>query len=152
MKLDGYRIYDSLLGWSHGKWKQDDIYFSDSNGFRCSEEDFIAKIPTQKHYDIICIGDSFTHGDAVVYEDSWPAILSKKTNRSVLNMGSGGYGIDQALLRFMNNEITCDTIVFGLVSGDLERSLSTVYSYYTGGVKTKPRFKFEENNNKYFRP
>ncbi|HRE77868.1 MAG TPA: hypothetical protein PLL09_08585 [Flavobacterium sp.] len=148
-QTDGYRIYDSLLGWSHGKWKQDGIYFSDSNGFRCSEEDFKAKIKTQNHYDIICIGDSFTHGDAVVYEDTWPAILSKKTNRSVLNMGSGGYGIDQALLRFMNNEITCDTIIFGLVSGDLERSLSTVYSYYGGGVKTKPRFKFEENSNKY---
>lgn len=148
-RTEGYRIYDSLLGWSHGKWKQDGIYFSDDNGFRCSEKDFKAKIPTQKHYDIICIGDSFTHGDAVVYEDSWPAILSKKTNRSVLNMGSGGYGIDQALLRFMNNEITCDTIVFGLVSGDLERSLSTVYNYYIGGVKTKPRFKFEENSNQY---
>lgn len=146
---DGYRIYDSLLGWSHGKWKHDGIYFSNNLGFRCSETDFKSKIATQKHYDLICIGDSFTHGDAVEYQHTWPAILGQKTNRTMLNMGSGGYGIDQALLRFMNSEITCDTVVFGLVSGDLERSLSTVYSYYLGGVKTKPRFKFEENNLKY---
>lgn len=149
IQLDGYRIYDSLLGWSHGKWQQDGIYFSDNNGFRCSENDFKAKIETKKHYDIVFIGDSFTHGDASVYEATWPAILAKKTNRSMLNMASGGYGIDQAILRFMNNNITCDTLVFGLISDDLERSLSTVYNYYLGGVKTKPKFKFEENSTHY---
>jgi hypothetical protein len=146
---DGYRVYDSLLGWSHGIWKQDRFYFSNNLGFRCSETDFKSKIATQKHYDLICIGDSFTHGDAVEYQHTWPAILGQKTNRTILNMGSGGYGIDQALLRFMNSEITCDTVVFGLVSGDLDRSLTTVYSYYTGGIKTKPKFKFEDNNNQY---
>jgi hypothetical protein len=148
-KKEGYRVYDSLLGWSHGYWQNQTIYFSDNLGNRCSESIFNSKTSTPYHQDIICIGDSFTHGDAVVFEETWPYLLSKKMQRSVVNMGVGGYGIDQAVLRFMNSKISCDTVVFGIVSGDFERSLTTVYNYYSGGVKTKPRFKFKKESSSF---
>ncbi len=141
-----YRVYDSLLGWSHGTWQSSDsMYYSDSNGYRCSRESWLGKIPTPSHYDLICIGNSFTHGDAVPYEDTWAHMLSGSIGRSALNMGVGGYGIDQAILRFMSTGKTCDTAILGLVAGDLERSLTTVYNYYKGGVKTKPKFKFSDS-------
>jgi hypothetical protein len=141
-----YRVYDSLLGWSHGFWQSSDsMYYSDDKGYRCSRETWLGKIPGPSHYDLICIGNSFTHGDAVPYEDTWEHMLSASTGRSVLNMGVGGYGIDQAVIRFMSADKTCDTAILGLVAGDLERSLTTVYNYYTGGVKTKPKFKFGDS-------
>ncbi len=140
----GYRVYDSTLGWSHGAWRQDGIYLSDDKGYRCGSEAFMLRVAGPTHHDIVCIGNSFTHGDAVPYEDTWPYHLSKATGRSVLNMGVGGYGIDQAVLRFMQSDKTCDTVVLGLVPGDLERSLTTVYNYYIGGTKSKPKFRFSD--------
>jgi hypothetical protein len=144
---EGYRVYDSLLGWSHGRWSRSEGFFSDNDGFRIGESAFKQRTPGLRHYDIACIGNSFTHGDAVSCEDSWPHILSKSTGRTVVNMGVGGYGIDQAVLRFMRSGTTCDTVILGLVPGDLERSLTTVYNYYTGGVKTKPRFHFHADGS-----
>ena len=143
----GYRVYDSLLGWSHGSWKHSEFYFSDGRGYRCGEKAFNARVATPERHDIVCIGNSFTHGDAVAHEDTWPHILSESTGRTVLNMGVGGYGIDQAVLRFMRSGQNCDTVILGLVPGDLERSLTTVYNYYTGGVKTKPRFVFNRDGS-----
>ena len=141
----GYRVYDSLLGWSHGRWGHSQVYFSDDLGFRVGEATHRSRKPGAGHYDIVCIGNSFTHGDAVSFEVTWPHLLSQRTGRTVLNMGVGGYGIDQALLRFMGSGKTCDTVILGLVPGDLERSLTTVYNYYVGGTKTKPRFVFGDS-------
>lgn len=141
----GYRVYDSLLGWSHGSWQKDDsLYFSDSLGFRCGKDRYEQRLPAPARYDIVCIGNSFTHGDAVAFEDTWPHILAQQTGRSILNMGVGGYGIDQAILRFMHRRPDCDTVILGLVSTDLDRSLTSVYNYYQGGIKTKPKFKFHD--------
>jgi hypothetical protein len=142
----GYRVYDSLLGWSHGSWQKDDsLYYSDSLGFRCSKARFEQKLPAPARYDIVCIGNSFTHGDAVAYEDTWTHILAQQTGKSVLNMGVGGYGIDQAILRFMHRRPACDTVILGMVSNDLDRSLTSVYNYFQGGIKTKPKFKFSDS-------
>jgi hypothetical protein len=143
---NGYRVYDSLLGWSHGSWQSDDsLYFSDALGFRCSKDRFQQIQVGPERYDIVCIGNSFTHGDAVAYEDTWTHLLSQQTGRSVLNMGVGGYGIDQAILRFMHRRPACDTVILGMVSNDLDRSLTSVYNYYQGGIKTKPKFKFNDS-------
>lgn len=142
----GYRVYDSLLGWSHGSWQTDDsLYFSDGQGFRCGRERFRQKQAGPDRYDIVCIGNSFTHGDAVAYEDTWPHLLAVQTGRTVLNMGVGGYGIDQAVLRFMHRRPACDTVILGMVSNDLDRSLTSVYNYYQGGIKTKPKFRFHDS-------
>jgi hypothetical protein len=145
-RKNGYRMYDSLLGWSHGSWQQDDsLYYSDGLGFRCGRDRFEQRQPAPERYDIACIGNSFTHGDAVAYEDTWPHMLAQATGRTVLNMGVGGYGIDQAILRFMHRRPACDTVILGMVSNDLDRSLTSVYNYYQGGVKTKPKFKFNDS-------
>jgi hypothetical protein len=142
----GYRVYDSLLGWSHGSWQTDDsLYFSDSLGFRCGKERFDQRQPGPERYDIVCIGNSFTHGDAVAYEDTWVSLLAQQTGKRVLNMGVGGYGIDQAILRFMHRRPACDTVILGMVSNDLDRSLTSVYNYYQGGIKTKPKFRFSDS-------
>ncbi len=43
---------------------------------------------------IPCFGCSFTYGEGQPDHDTWPSILSKKTNKNYLNMGVRGIGVD----------------------------------------------------------
>ncbi len=143
---DSYRMYDDTLGWSHRAWGLDDkdfACFANNKGIRISEAAFKRKEKAKKHYKILTIGDSFTHGDAVSCEDSWPYLLEQKSGVSVGNLGVGGYGIQQALLRLMYNGVTADTVLFGVIWGDFERAIEPVYTFYQGGNKTKPMIKFD---------
>ena len=48
-------------------------------------------------------GDSFTYGVGVREEYAWGNTLAERLRCRVGNFGVGGYGTDQALLRFMHN-------------------------------------------------
>jgi hypothetical protein len=144
---DPYRVYDSDLGWSLGKNAVGaPLYYSDANGYRCSKTTYDlmreVKQPSYLEYDVVCIGDSFTHGDEVHYEETWPYYLSKSSNLNILNLGVGGYGIDQAGLRYLKEKPKTKMVILGLISGDLERACTQVYDLIGGGLKTKPIFIF----------
>ncbi len=51
---------------------------------------------------ILAVGDSFTFGDEVSDEETWPARLEAKSNNKVINGGVFGYGIDQSYLRMLD--------------------------------------------------
>lgn len=143
-----YRVYSPKLGWDIGVLGADTpLYYSDDRGLRCSESQFSSHnfMPHKDTFDIICIGNSFTHCDAVKFEDGWPYLLQQQTGRSVLNYGVGGYGIDQATLKYEYGPYRSNIVILGLVSGDLERAVSTVYNFYIGGNKSKPKFEFSDN-------
>ena len=139
-----YRIYDSKLGWNIGNnGKNPPLYYSSPQGFRTTKGFYNANREVVTSADIITIGNSFTHGDEVLFEQSWPYYLSVLSNRSVINLGVGGYGIDQAILSYLYTDIDCDTVILGLISGDFERATNIVYGgLYFGGTKTKPMFVF----------
>jgi hypothetical protein len=142
---DGYRRFDDTLGWNHIPWGsnlEDFPCFANNKGIRIGESDFIKKEPAKKKYNIVTIGNSFTHGDAVSYEDTWSYILQSNTGKQVANLGVGGYGLQQALMRFMFSGIDTDTVLFGAISGDFERAIDPVYTFYQGGNKTKPLIEF----------
>jgi hypothetical protein len=42
--------------------------------------------------DVVVVGDSLTYGFGAPADDSWPAALARLTDRSVYNLGHGGYG------------------------------------------------------------
>jgi len=48
---------------------------------------------------ILAVGDSFTSGDEVDDDQTWPAHLQRLLGRRVLNGGVSGYGLDQIVLR-----------------------------------------------------
>ena len=48
---------------------------------------------------ILAVGDSYTYGEEVGENDSWPAQLQRIKNQRVLNAGVSGYGFDQSVLR-----------------------------------------------------
>ena len=52
-----------------------------------------------RQYGILAVGDSFTFGEEVSDEASWPAQLEEITGVPVANGGVYGYGLDQIVLR-----------------------------------------------------
>jgi hypothetical protein len=142
-----YNVYDPQLGWSIGKLGAQPPYYSNYAGHRCSQAAYDSLIRSQtfyselsNQYDIVCIGNSFTHGDEVAYEDTWPYQLQQRTGLLVLNLGVGGYGIDQAWLRFEKEKPQAKLVILGMVAGDLDRAQSQIYNLTVGGLKTKPMF------------
>lgn len=71
-----YRRYDPVLAWTIAESGQEPpLYFSDRNGYRCSQAQFEASAttgPGPERVDVIALGDSFTHGDEVLFEQAWP--------------------------------------------------------------------------------
>ena len=51
------------------------------------------------HPPILAVGNSFTFGDEVSDDATWPAQLEAETRRRVVNAGVFGYGLDQTILR-----------------------------------------------------
>jgi hypothetical protein len=72
---------------------------------------------------VAAVGDSFTFGDQVDDDASWPAWLQRELGRPVKNGGVFGYSLTQAVLRA---EAMCEKwpvadLVVSFIAGDLER-------------------------------
>jgi lysophospholipase L1-like esterase len=88
-----------------------DLHDVDANGFR--------NLSIPDRVDIVAIGDSHTQGINVRAEESWPAVLSRRLNKTVYNAGIGGYGPLQyeiLLTRALNMQPR--QIVVGLYAGN----------------------------------
>lgn len=141
-----YRMFSPSLGWTHAPWGEEEhIFFSNDEGWRVTYDVFAAREEASDTVDYLFIGNSFTHGDPVLAEETWPHLFSRQRSATYANIAVGGYGIDQALMRWMELGVHADTVVFGVVSGDLERALDPVYNVYRANNKTKPRFTFSDD-------
>ncbi len=100
---------------------------------------------------IAIFGDSFSHGDGVIYSDSWgnqleQELRSQGIEAEVLNFGVGGYGMDQAFLRYLNRgvEFHPDIVIFGFSIENTLRNLYLFRYFYKKGLTgiplSKPRF------------
>jgi hypothetical protein len=98
--------YDPDLGWINiPRLDLEDlygpkIYFqTNSQSFR-SRADFPTAVPAGK-LRVLCSGDSFTLGSGVDNDHAWCQLLATLDRRlEPVNMGEGGYGVDQAFLRY----------------------------------------------------
>jgi hypothetical protein len=121
--------YDELLGWSN----LSDLYISDmygpgiyletnGQGFRNSQ-DFSQAVPQDK-VRLICSGDSFTLGYGVDNEHTWCQLLVAVDPRlETVNMGQGGYGVDQAYLWYARDgtKLAQDIHIFAFITRDFLR-------------------------------
>lgn len=104
--------YDPELGWVNKpsvyipNMYGPGVYFkTNSQGFRNSH-DFDKVVPNGKHR-IVCSGDSFTLGYGVDNDHTWCHLLTTLDPRlETLNMGQGGYGVDQAYLWYKRDAST----------------------------------------------
>lgn len=96
--------YDELLGWANVENIEiEDLYGeglslrTNSQGFRANQDYDVT--PPDGKLRIICSGDSFTLGYGVDNDHTWCQLLTTLDDRlQTINMGQGGYGIDQAYL------------------------------------------------------
>ena len=149
----GYMAYDADLGWTNrpSSCTQDRKYCANSAGLR-SDREFTKQIPPGV-LRISLFGDSFIHGHDVDLRGSLaPQLESALAARGVpaqaLNFGVGGYGIDQAYLRYSRDGARFDTdiIVEGLQLENVARHLMVfrLIAYPQSKIPfSKPRFYFE---------
>ena len=95
-------------------------------------------------------GESFTQGGEVDDEHAWGNLLSNLLSCRVANYGIGGYGTDQAYLRFKhNNKDEANLVILGYMSENIERNLTRVRDLLTAeqSFALKPRFVLNKQGN-----
>jgi hypothetical protein len=87
-------------------------------------------------------GDSFTWGAEVDDAQAWSNVLSKLLNCRVANFGFGGYGTDQAYLRFHNNlQDGAKIVILGYLTENIIRNIGQYRGLASGErFALKPRF------------
>jgi hypothetical protein len=143
-----YLVYDDLMGWTNGPNRRsaDGLYWSSSEGLRAPHAG-VTFANVEKKTRIAIVGDSFTFGQEVPYEDSWGYLLENALGSEfqILNFGVDAYGLDQAYLRYEKDARKWNPkiVIFGFISHDLERTLN-VYAFLTfpgwDYPFSKPRF------------
>lgn len=144
----GYIRFDRTLGWPirGDSISADGIYTSNSDGIR-GDKNYSLNIPDRKTR-ITTFGDSFTHGDQVSNKDTWQSLMeSKASNLEVLNFGVGGYGLDQAYLRFLEHgsKYETDIVIIGFMTENINRNRNRFRPFYfkrTGLPFSKPMFTY----------
>ena len=121
--------YDPELGWvNRPNLLIKDLYGpgldlqTNSQGFR-NREDFSQAVPPDK-VRVICSGDSFTLGYGVGNDQTWCQLLASLDPRfQPVNMGQGGYGVDQAYLWYKRDglKLDHDLQLFAFITTDFER-------------------------------
>ena len=73
---------------------------------------------------VLAVGDSYTYGEEVSDDESWPAFLQTKLARPVVNGGVSGYGFDQIVLRaeVLALQTRPGTIVAAFIADDIRRT------------------------------
>jgi hypothetical protein len=148
---DSIVTYHEVLGWTPrpGSESANGMYRYNSQGIR-SVVPAYADRPAEGVLRIAFFGDSFIHGDDVPFEHSFGAVLEQRLNEAgipaeILNFGVGGYGIDQAMLRFNQHgaAFAPHLVVFGFQPENLKRNLNLLRPLYdprSGLPFAKPRF------------
>jgi hypothetical protein len=167
-----FLIYDRDLGWTVGPNRRSrdynreaiarlqrralraasdsgaEIYLSSVEGLRSPQAgiSFAGRRPPPRHR-IALVGDSFTFGLEVHYEDTWGNQLERVLGPEfqVLNFGVDGYGVDQAYLRYQRDVLAWhpDVVILGVINDDLRRTMCVYAFLCFPGFEmpfAKPRF------------
>lgn len=96
-------VDDDTLGWTVGPNRKsvNGLYESSAEGLRSASQGAVLRNGLGDCR-VALVGDSFTFGSDVRFEDAWGYRLEQLLPKDcrVLNFGVGGYGIDQMYLRY----------------------------------------------------
>ncbi len=124
-----HTAYDQELGWinlpdvSIEDMYGPGVYLKTNSDLFRNNQNFSREVPPTKTR-IICSGDSFTFGYGVDNDHTWcQQLLTINDNLESINMGQGGYGIDQAYLWYKRDGIKFDhnIHIFAFVNPDFAR-------------------------------
>lgn len=73
---------------------------------------------------VLAVGDSYTYGEEVADDETWPAFLQSRLARPVVNGGVSGFGFDQIVLRAeaLAPQIKPGAIVAAFIADDIRRT------------------------------
>ena len=130
--------YDEELGWINlpnvfisDMYSREDPLTINSQRYRSTSE-FSVQVPAG-NVRIICSGDSFTLGFGVDDDHTWCQQLTALDSRlETINMGQGGYGVDQAWLWYKRDQkkLEHDIVLFAFISEDFTRMESDSFMGY----------------------
>src|SRR5262249_7026483 len=126
-------LYDSNLGWDYGKRSG-----PSGPASPCGS----------------AFGDSFTHGDEVDDNEAWPFLLSQKLGCEIENFGAGGYGLDQAYLKYLKYRPVGHFVILELYQEMLRRNFAASWRFYASQRDSlpKPFFRIERGALKLKKP
>lgn len=106
--------HDEILGWVNRPGVHLEDYYGPGVDVRINRQrfrndrEFSRTVPPGRTR-IVCSGDSFTFGYGVAHDDTWCQRLAALEPRvETVNMGLGGYGVDQAYLWYMRDGVELD--------------------------------------------
>lgn len=130
-----HTAYDAELGWvGRPSIAVPDMYgpgiglTTNAQGFRGAHD--VAREAPKGRLRLVCSGDSFTLGYGVADDRPWCSRLAALEPRfEPVNMGQGGYGLDQAYLWYARDGHPLEHAVqiFALITGDFHRMPLTVF-------------------------
>jgi hypothetical protein len=134
---------DPALGWRYRAGHRDARNQMNAQGLRSSRE--YSPFPGPGVTRVAAFGDSFVYCNEVANDDAWPALMETAFSpMEVLNYGVGGYGTDQAFLRYLaeGSLLSPDVVIIGFAPVDLGRTVN-VYRRFVSNRElplVKPRF------------
>jgi hypothetical protein len=130
--------YDEELGWINlpnifieDMYSREDPLTTNSQRYR-NKNDFSPQVPAGK-IRIVCSGDSFTLGFGVDDDHTWcQQLATLNDGLETVNMGQGGYGVDQAYLWYRRDQakLEHDIVLFAFISDDFLRMESDTFMGY----------------------
>ena len=125
----GYLLaHDAVLGWPKpGSGPRPSPAFPDT-GSSC----------------VSLFGDSFTYGAEVGDDAAWGNVLAQRLGCRVANYGVGGYGTDQAFLRYRDRaDEHAPIVILGIFEDNVQRNVNRLRELLAGSPEFsfKPRFK-----------
>ena len=144
-----YIVFSPELGWTLKPNGHKSLYYANAAGIRGNKE--YPLDPDSNVVRVACFGDSFTHGDDVANEWTWPAQLERQCKQTeVINFGVQGYGLDQAYLRYthVGAAYKPNLVFIGYMTENISRNVNTFRPFYyprTNIPLFKPRYTMREN-------
>jgi hypothetical protein len=135
--------FHPVLGWRYAANFRDKDAQMNSRALRSSRE--YAPLPPANVLRIAAFGDSFVYGSEVDNANAWPALMeAQHPDMQVLNYGVGGYGVDQAYLRYLleGTDLSPHVVLIGFSPDDINRTVN-VYRRFLADLDSaliKPRY------------
>lgn len=146
--------YDPELGWvNRPQTYIEDMYGPgldltiNAQGFRHQTD--LSPAAPDAQLRLICSGDSFTLGYGVSDEQTWCHLLETLDDRlQSVNMGQGGYGVDQAFLWYKRDGLKLDHNIhlFTFITADFDRMQQASFLGYGKPLLTLEAGTLQVNN------
>jgi hypothetical protein len=136
-----------VLGWRYAANFKDDVHQLNSKAMRSNRE--YSAVPGPDVLRVAVFGSSIVYCSEVDNPNAWPALMeAANSDLEVLNYGVGGYGPDQAYLRYTleGTDMVPHVVILGLTSDEIRRMVNRYRRFLSSRdmVCFKPRFLIDD--------